>query len=96
MNEIEQKQVKALTSALGVSERFAELLVRRGFSDPEKAKKFLFPSVDHVEDPLLLTGMEQAVRRIRTALENQEKKTMEKVNEQKVRQQPKKKSDKDW
>jgi len=30
------------------------------------------------------------------ALENQEKKTMEKVNEQKVRQQPKKKSDKDW
>ena len=73
MNEIEQKQVKALTSALGVSERFAELLVRRGFSDPEKAKKFLFPSVDQMEDPLLLTGMEQAVQRIRTALENQEK-----------------------
>ena len=30
------------------------------------------------------------------ALENQEKKTMEKVNEQKVRQQPKRRSDKDW
>ena len=35
-------------------------------------------------------------RRMLDALENQEKKTMEKVNEQKVRQQPKKKSDKDW
>ena len=35
-------------------------------------------------------------KRMLDALENQEKKTMEKVNEQKVRQQPKKKSDKDW
>jgi len=35
-------------------------------------------------------------QRMLDALENQEKKTMEKVNEQKLRQQPKKKSDKDW
>ncbi|MCR5658272.1 MAG: tetratricopeptide repeat protein [Bacteroidales bacterium] len=35
-------------------------------------------------------------QRMLDALENQEKKTMEKVNEQKVRQQSKKKSDKDW
>ena len=35
-------------------------------------------------------------QRMLDALENQEKKTMEKVNEQKVRQHPKKKSDKDW
>ena len=35
-------------------------------------------------------------QRMLDALENQEKKTMEKVNEQKVRQQPKKKTDKDW
>ena len=35
-------------------------------------------------------------QRMLDALENQEKKTMEKVNEQKVRQQPKKRSDKDW
>ena len=34
--------------------------------------------------------------RMLDALENQEKQTMEKVNEQKVRQQPKKRSDKDW
>lgn len=35
-------------------------------------------------------------QRMLDALENQEKKTMEKVNEQKVRQQPKRRSDKDW
>ena len=35
-------------------------------------------------------------QRMLDALENQEKKTMEKVNEQKVRQQSKKRSDKDW
>ncbi len=35
-------------------------------------------------------------QRMLDALENQEKKTMEKVNEQKVRTQPKKHSDKDW
>ena len=35
-------------------------------------------------------------QRMLDALENQEKKTMEKVNEQKIRTQPKRKSDKDW
>ncbi|MBQ8958205.1 MAG: tetratricopeptide repeat protein [Bacteroidales bacterium] len=35
-------------------------------------------------------------QRMLDALENQEKRTMEKVNEQKTRTQPKKKSDKDW
>ena len=35
-------------------------------------------------------------QRMLDALENQEKKTMEKVNEQKIRQQPKKRSEKDW
>ena len=35
-------------------------------------------------------------QRMLDALENQEKKTMEKVNEQKIRTQPKKKTDKDW
>ena len=35
-------------------------------------------------------------QRMLDALENQEKRTMEKVNEQKVRTQPKRKSDKDW
>ncbi len=36
------------------------------------------------------------VQRMLDALENQEKKTMEKVNEQKIRTQPKRKTDKDW
>lgn len=35
-------------------------------------------------------------QRMLDALENQEKKTMEKVNEQKIRQQPKRRSEKDW
>ena len=35
-------------------------------------------------------------QRMLDALENQEKKTMEKVNEQKIRTQPKRKTDKDW
>ena len=36
------------------------------------------------------------VQRMLDALENQEKKTMEKVNEQRIRTQPKRKTDKDW
>ena len=36
------------------------------------------------------------VQRMLDALENQEKKTIEKVNEQKLRNQPKRKTDKDW
>ncbi len=43
------------------------LLRNRGVDTPEKADRFLYPSVDHLHDPFLMQGMDKAVRLIREA-----------------------------
>ncbi len=64
--------VEALREALGVGEATATVLVRRGHSDPEVARRFLAaerPSYD----PFLLGDMRAAVERIRLAAEQGER-----------------------
>lgn len=52
----------------------AALLVRRGVVTREDAEKFLKPSYDlHVHDPLLMTDMPKAARRLANAILNKEK-----------------------
>lgn len=62
-----------LSRTLGVSAKFAEILIGRGIDTPEKARSFLHPSVEDLEDPFLLSGMKEAVERIRYAVDNGEK-----------------------
>ena len=57
-------QIRALT---------ARVLAARGFTDADGARRFLSPSLDHLHDPLLLTGMAAAVARIRQAIGRGEK-----------------------
>ena len=73
MNELNNEKIKELSAGLAVSERFAELLVRRGFDTLDSARSFLYPSRDSLEDPFRLSGMRQAVDRIRAALDAGEK-----------------------
>ena len=65
--------IKLFAEEFEVSELFAELLVRRGFESSEAVRAFLSPSQNDMMDPLLLSGMKDAVSRIRTALENKER-----------------------
>ncbi|MGC2154411.1 MAG: single-stranded-DNA-specific exonuclease RecJ [Terriglobales bacterium] len=51
----------------------ADLLVRRGITDPAAAERFLAPSLDHLHDPLLLSGMKTALDRLEAAVERKEK-----------------------
>lgn len=51
----------------------ASLLVTRGLADPEEAAAFLAGSMEDLHDPFLLSGMREAVPRIRQALENRER-----------------------
>jgi len=51
----------------------AELLVRRGIEEPDQAARFLAPSLDHLHDPLLMSGMKAALDRLDAALERKEK-----------------------
>ncbi|TDJ62655.1 MAG: single-stranded-DNA-specific exonuclease RecJ [Nitrospina sp.] len=68
----ETASVDRLCEALEVSPFLARLMVNRGLGDPEEARFFLNPQLDHVHDPFLMRGMDVAVRRIVEAIQNRE------------------------
>src|SRR6195256_3762411 len=63
----------ALAAALGIAPVVARLLCQRGLGDPETARRFLNPSLDHLHDPLMLADMRVAVDRIMAAIERKER-----------------------
>ena len=62
-----------LAAALGVSPIVSKLLCQRGLHDPETARRFLNPSLDHLHDPMALADMPVAVDRILKAIANKER-----------------------
>ena len=68
----EQKDIDVLTSALNVEELVAQLLLQRGISTYEDAKKFFRPQLSELHDPFLMKDMDLAVARIELAIENNE------------------------
>tara|TARA_R110002049_G_scaffold181169_1_gene348221 strand:+ start:8004 stop:9692 length:1689 start_codon:yes stop_codon:yes gene_type:complete len=65
-------KVAALQKALQVNEIVAKLLVQRGISTFEVAKKFFRPELSHLHDPFLMKDMDVAVERIEQAIANYE------------------------
>jgi len=65
--------VNRLASALQVKPLVAALLISRGHDTPEAAIEFLNPSLEHLHEPLLLKGMQEAMDRIQRAVDNKEK-----------------------
>jgi single-stranded-DNA-specific exonuclease len=63
----------SLAAALNIDAAVARLLCQRGFTDPERAGRFLNPSLDHLHDPMLLAGMDVAVERIMAAVARKER-----------------------
>jgi single-stranded-DNA-specific exonuclease len=63
----------ALAAELGVQPITASVLLSRGLSDPSSARRFLAPDLGQFHDPMLLTGMRDAVARIKTAIEAKQK-----------------------
>lgn len=57
----------------GIEPRLADLLARRGVTDPDAAQRFLEPSPEHLHDPMALAGMQEAVERLGVALDRGEK-----------------------
>jgi single-stranded-DNA-specific exonuclease len=62
-----------LAAALNLHPTVARLLCLRGLSDPETAARFLQPSLDHLHDPLKLTGMMPAIERLEGAIARRER-----------------------
>jgi single-stranded-DNA-specific exonuclease len=70
---VDAQVARELAGNLGIQPLTARVLLGRGLSDADSARKFLSPSIDHLYDPNLLTGMVQAVQRLREAIAAKEK-----------------------
>jgi single-stranded-DNA-specific exonuclease len=66
-------KVQALQTALKIHPILCELLVQRGITDFEAAKKFFRPSLQHLHDPWLMKDMSKAVERINVAIKSKQK-----------------------
>src|SRR5579864_5020713 len=71
--EVDRQLARELEAGLRIQPLTARVLLSRGFSDPAAAQHFLFPSLDHLQPPHLLTGMREAVDRLCTAIAKREK-----------------------
>ncbi|MFY0632121.1 MAG: single-stranded-DNA-specific exonuclease RecJ [Flavobacteriaceae bacterium] len=64
--------VHELSEKLSIGKTLSKLLVQRGITSFEEAKKFFRPSLDELHDPFLLKDMDLAVSRIESAIANDE------------------------
>src|SRR5260370_28177531 len=71
--DMDPELVRELATSLHVQPVTARVLMSRGLQDPQSARRFLAPSMEHLHDPLLLTGMREAVDRLRAAIAAREK-----------------------
>ena len=59
--EVDYEDVERLKRELGILETTAEILVRRGYKNPQEAWEFINPTSDVINDPFLMKDMEKAV-----------------------------------
>lgn len=69
----EKEKIEALSKAININVTLSTILLQRGVSDFESAKTFFRPSLDHLHDPFLMKDMHKAVKRLKAALDNEEK-----------------------
>ncbi|CAM3439148.1 single-stranded-DNA-specific exonuclease RecJ [Zobellia roscoffensis] len=68
----EQEAIDQLAKALKVDDLVAQLLLQRGISTYDEAKRFFRPELSHLHDPFLMKDMQLAVERIEKAISNNE------------------------
>lgn len=67
---LEKEKIKQLATELSIEKPLAEVLLQRGISTFNEAKKYFRPSLEDLHDPFLMKDMDVAVNRIETAIEN--------------------------
>jgi single-stranded-DNA-specific exonuclease len=68
-----REQVEELSKAINTNSYLTSILFQRGIHDFDEAKKFFRPTLDDLHDPFLMKDMEKAVRRLKKALDSEEK-----------------------
>lgn len=67
-----QEEIDQLSNELKVENLVAHLLLQRGISTYEEAKKFFRPELSNLHDPFLMKDMDVAVERIQKAINSEE------------------------
>lgn len=67
-----QEQVLQLSESIRVNPYISTILVQRGIDTYEKAEKFFRPKLEDLHNPLEMKDMDVAIKRIQTAVTNQE------------------------
>jgi single-stranded-DNA-specific exonuclease len=70
--EPDASAVEALVDALRLPETVCRLVVARGYADPEAAKRFLRPRLEHLHSPSTLMDLDRAVERLGQAIQRGE------------------------
>lgn len=73
LNIVQNACANEIARALSISYDTAKLLFCRGIDSVDKAKRYLSPGKKWFNNPILLDGVESAVKRIKIAKENNEK-----------------------
>ncbi len=72
-NSYSEDTATKLSRSLGISEVLSTVLINRGITDEEEILRFLNPDIKNMPSPFLIDGMENATKRIISALKNHEK-----------------------
>jgi single-stranded-DNA-specific exonuclease len=67
------EEVTSLAAELKINRILVNLLVQRGITTFDEAKRFFRPSLDHLHDPFLMKDMDKAIERIGVAIRRKEK-----------------------
>ncbi|MCD7710712.1 MAG: single-stranded-DNA-specific exonuclease RecJ, partial [Porphyromonadaceae bacterium] len=73
LTEEEKRIERKLAETLSISPSICRLLVQRGITTEEQAKKFFRPQLSDLYDPFLLKDMDKAVTRLNRAIGGKEK-----------------------
>jgi single-stranded-DNA-specific exonuclease len=68
-----RQQIEALSASLNLNPYLTTVLLQRGIRTLDQARNFFRPALSSLHDPFLMKGMENAVRRLRKAMEAGEK-----------------------
>ena len=67
------EKIEALSKAININTYLATILLQRGVSDFDQARDYFRPSLDKLHDPFLMKDMDEAVTRLKRAIDNEEK-----------------------
>ncbi|MCD8265626.1 MAG: DHH family phosphoesterase, partial [Prevotellaceae bacterium] len=72
-NTEEEEKAGELAKALGMSPVLCRLLLRRGITDTQEARRFFHPQLSELHDPFLFKDMDTAVARLNEAIGRKER-----------------------